>query len=274
MEQARSIARHPTPPGKGPSDLRRWLYRRERLLLGLVGLSGILILWEMGSRAGVLNRVIFSSPTGVFRALQVEFERGTIWTHILPSITEYLLGFALAAVVGVAIGFAAGWWRRANYLLDPWITVLYSAPTVALVPMIILIFGIDLPAKVFIVFLICVFSIVVNTMVGVASTGRHLVDVARSFGASERRQITSVVLPGCVPYILTGFRLAAGQATVGVVVAELVAGNEGIGFLLNRAGSNLQSGLVMGIILLLGLWGIFLAEIMRRFEGRFEAWRA
>jgi NitT/TauT family transport system permease protein len=77
-----------------------------------------------------------------------------------------------------------------------------------------------------------------------------------------------------VPYILTGFRLAAGQATVGVVVAELVAGNEGIGFLLNRAGSNLQSGLVMGIILLLGLWGIFLAEIMRRFEGRFEAWRA
>jgi NitT/TauT family transport system permease protein len=218
--------------------------------------------------------VIFSSPTGVVRALQLEFERGSIWNHLLVSATEYLLGFALAAVVGVSIGFAAGWWRRANYVLDPWITVLYSAPTVALVPMIILIFGIDLSAKVFIVFLISVFSIIVNTMVGVASTGRHLIDVARSFGASERRQITSVVLPGSVPYILTGLRLAGGQATVGVVVAELVAGNAGIGFLLNRAGSNLQSGLVMGLILLLGIWGIVLAEVLRRLESRFEAWRA
>jgi ABC-type nitrate/sulfonate/bicarbonate transport system permease component len=274
MGHARVIARQPSPRRNGRFDARRWLFRRERLILGMLGLTAILVLWEIASRAGLLNRVIFSSPSGVFKALQVEFERGSIWNHLFVSATEYILGFALAAVVGVSIGFAAGWWRRANYVLDPWITVLYSAPTVALVPMIILIFGIDLSAKVFIVFLISVFSIIVNTMAGVASTGRHLIDVARCFGASERQQITSVVLPGSLPYILTGLRLAGGQATVGVVVAELVAGNAGLGFLLNRAGSNLQSGLVMGLILLLGLWGIFLAELMRRLESRFEAWRA
>jgi NitT/TauT family transport system permease protein len=254
--------------------MRRWYVRRERLVLGIVGMSAILGLWELGARAGLLNRVIFSSPSAVVQALAREFGRGEIWGHLAASATEYLIGFALAAVIGTSIGFAAGWWRPANYVLDPWITVLYSAPVVALVPIIILLFGIDLSAKVVIVFLICVFSVIVNTMVGVQSTGQALLDVARTFGASERLQITSVVLPGSVPYILTGLRLAGGQATVGVVVAELIAGNEGIGYVLNRAGANLQSGLVMGMILLLGLWGLLFAELMRRLEQEFEAWRA
>ena len=272
------LARAPVPPrspvGRSRLALLRWYARHERLVLGVVGLVGILVLWEIGSRTGYLNRVIMSSPTGVAKALVTEFERGRIWGHLGASIGEYLLGFGLASIVGIAVGFAAGWWRRANYVLDPWITVLYSSPNIAFVPMIILLLGIDLPAKVFIVFLICLFSIIVNTMVGVQSTGRALLDVARSFGASQRQQVTSVVLPGSVPYILTGLRLAGGQAMVGVVVAELVAGNEGLGFLLNLAGANLQSGVVMGIILLLGLWGVAFAELMRRIEASFESWRA
>ena len=274
MKLARVLAPPRSPVQRSTLALLRWHARHERLVLGVVGLVGILVLWEIGSRTGYLNRVIMSSPTGVAKALVTEFERGRIWGHLGVSIGEYLLGFGLASIVGIVVGFAAGWWRRANYVLDPWITVLYSSPNIAFVPMIILLLGIDLPAKVFIVFLICLFSIIVNTMVGVQSTGRALLDVARSFGASQRQQVTSVVLPGSVPYILTGLRLAGGHAMVGVVVAELVAGNEGLGFLLNLAGANLQSGLVMGIILLLGLWGVVFAELMRRIETRFESWRA
>lgn len=258
---------------RGLIQVRQWYEARERMALGIVGLSAILVLWELGERGGVLNSLIFSSPSAVLRALAAEFRQGEIWTHLATSATEYLIGFGLATVVGITAGFAAGWWRRANYLLDPWITVLYSAPVVALVPMIILTFGIELPAKVVIVFFISVFSVIVNTMVGVQATAGALLEVARTFGASQRKQITSVGLPGSVPYILTGLRLAGGQATVGVVVAELVAGSEGIGFLLNRAGANLQSGLVMAMILLLGIWGVAFAEIMRRIEQRFEAWR-
>jgi NitT/TauT family transport system permease protein len=254
--------------------VRRFYVRWERPLLGMAGLLVVFVLWEFASRLGLINRVIMSSPTGVFSALAREFGRGEIWGHLLVSATEYLIGFGLAAIVGITVGFAAGWSRRANYLLDPWITILYSAPLVALVPMIILVLGIELRAKVFIVFLISVFSIIVNTLVGVQNTGKAFLDVAKCFGASQRRQITSVALPGSVPYILTGLRLAAGHATVGVVVAELVAGQEGVGFVLDRAGSNLQSGLVMGMILLLGLWGVAIGEIMRRLEQRFEVWRA
>jgi NitT/TauT family transport system permease protein len=263
----------PASRGRTPGRLQRLYMRRERLILGIVGLVSILVVWEIASRLGIINRIIYSSPSNVFAALFKEFSSGNIWPHLAVSATEYFAGFGLAAVIGITLGFAAGWWRMANYILDPWITILYSAPVVALVPIIIFAFGIDLAAKAVIVFLICVFSIIVNTMIGVQQTGKQFLDVSRTFGASELKQITSVVLPGSVPYILTGLRLGGGHATVGVVVAELVAGNQGIGFVLDRAGSNLQSSLVMGVILLLGLWGVTFAELMGRLEGRFEAWR-
>jgi NitT/TauT family transport system permease protein len=233
----------------------------------------VLVLWEAGAAVGYLNRVIMSSPSGVARALVIEVQRGEIWRHLYVSILEFTLGFLLAAFVGIAIGFVGGWYRRVFYAIDPWVTILYSTPTVALVPLIILVLGIDLTSKVFIVFLISVFPVIVNTLIGVQSTARHLLDVSRSFGATTPMQWRSVVLPGSVPFVLTGLRLAGVHGMVGVVVAELVAGNEGIGFVINRAGSNLQSGTVMLAILFLGLWGVAFGEVMRRIERRYEAWR-
>lgn len=254
-------------------DLKHRARRYERLLLGALGVVLLLVLWEVGTATGYLNRTIMSSPTGVVRALQFEIERGEIWGHLGFSLTEFALGFLFAAVVGVSVGFVAGWWQRAFFLLDPWITILYSTPTVALVPLIILILGIGLWSNVVVVFLISLFPIIVNTLVGVQSTGLWLLDVSRSFGASQRKQWTSVVIPGSLPFILTGLRLAGVHGMVGVVVAELIAGNRGIGFVMNLAALNLQSGTVMLGILLIGLWGVFFGEVMKRIESRFEAWR-
>ncbi|MPZ70726.1 MAG: ABC transporter permease subunit [Actinobacteria bacterium] len=214
-----------------------------------------------------------SSPTGIVRAAQLEFGRGEIWGHIAYSLTEYAIGLVFAAVVGVSVGFIAGWWQRAFFILDPWITILYSTPTVALVPLLIIILGIGLWTNVVVVFLISLFPIIVNTLVGVQSTGQWHLGVARSFGATQRKQWTSVVIPGSLPFILTGLRLAAVHGMVGVVVAELIAGNRGLGFFMNLAGQYLQSGTVMLGILIIGLWGVFISEVMKRVEDRFEMWR-
>jgi NitT/TauT family transport system permease protein len=248
--------------------------RNERLILGTIGIAGILVLWEVATATGFLNRVIMSSPSGVFRALRSEIARGEIWGHLWVSVVEFSLGFLLAGVVGITLGLIAGWWRRAYYLLDPWLTILYSTPTIALVPLIILVFGIDIWSKVFVVFLTAVFPVAVNTMIGVQSTARALLDVAKVFGASPPKQWRSVVLPGSVPFILTGLRLAGVHGMVGVVVAELIAGNEGIGYVINLAGAQLKTGTVMLAILFLGLWGIAVGDVMRRAEARFERWRA
>jgi NitT/TauT family transport system permease protein len=139
--------------------------------------------------------------------------------------------------------------------------------------MIVLILGIGIEAKVFIVFIFCVVTVIVNTMIGVQSTHGAFLDVARVFGASEPKMVASVVLPGALPFIITGVRLAGGQALVGVIGAELLAGQEGLGYVLNHAAAALKSSTVLLVILLLGLWGVLFAEIMRRFEAHFEAWR-
>jgi NitT/TauT family transport system permease protein len=259
--------------GPAGGQARRLLAEHERLLLGTLGIAILLLLWEIGAATGYLNRVIMSSPSGVLRAFQTEVARGQIWSHLWVSILEFTLGFLLAAVAGIAIGLAAGWSRRAYYLIDPWLTILYSTPTVALVPIIIIVLGIDLWSKVFVVFLTALFPVAVNTLVGVQSTARALLDVGRSFGASPPKQWTSIVLPGSLPFILTGLRLAGVHGMVGVVVAELIAGNEGIGYVINLAGAQLKSGTVMLGILFLGLWGMAFGELMRRAEYRFEHWR-
>lgn len=264
-----------TPPGSArASQAARDLFlAHERLALGSLGLALLLVAWEIGSATRVLNPIIFSSPTGIVRAAGREVQSGAIWHHLGVSALELVLGFVLAALLGVVVGFIAGWWRRANALLDPWITILYNLPTVALMPLIILVMGIGLWSKVFVVFLITLFPIVVNTMIGVQNTARTLIDVARTLGASPRRQWRTVVIPGATPFILTGLRLAGGRALIGVVVAELIAGNEGIGFALHYAGSLLQAGTVMLYILILGFSGVLFAEVLRRIEDRFESWR-
>lgn len=252
---------------------RRWYVRNERFVLGLAGFVTVVVLWELVVQLGLLKRTFISSPSSVLQALQLEVRQGTLWGHIGVSLLEFAVGFAAAAVVGVVIGLVAGWFKRANYLLDPWLSALYATPDIALVPLIILVLGIDLAAKAFVVFLTALFSVAINTLVGVQSTDARLLDVARSFGADRLKVFTSVILPGTVPFILTGLRIAAGRALVGVVLAELLAANQGIGFMISIAGTTLDTGRMMLGVILLGLFGVLLGESLRRVERRFDAWR-
>jgi ABC-type nitrate/sulfonate/bicarbonate transport system permease component len=252
---------------------RRWYLRHKRLVLGLTGFVGVLVIWEFAVQVGWLKAVLLSSPSRIFAAGVFEVRQGTLWGHIGVSALEFVLGFTAATLIGVAIGLVAGWFRRANYIVDPWLSALYATPDVALVPLIILILGIDLPAKVFVVFLTSLFSIAVNTMIGVQNADVRFLEVARSFGASQLRLFRTVVVPGTVPYILTGLRLAAGRGLVGVVLAELIAANQGLGFIINIAGATLNTSRLMLGVIILGIFGVLLGEGLRYLEQRFEVWR-
>ncbi len=257
----------------GAPAWQRWYLQNERLVLGLLGLVSVLTVWEGSVQLGLLKRTFVSSPSAILQAAVLEVRVGRIWGDIGVSLLEYTLGFLLATVLGIAFGLVAGWFRRASYVIDPWLSALYATPHVALAPLIIVLLGIDLSAKVFVVFLTALFSIAVNTLVGVRSTDARMLAVAQSFEASPFRIFRTVVLPSTVPFILTGMRLASGHALVGVVVAELIAANQGIGFVISISGATLNTARLMVGVLLLGFFGVFVGEVMRRIERRFDVWR-
>ena len=252
---------------------RRFIARNERLVFGISGFISVLLLWEFAARTGLIRTVFFSSPTATLSAAWTLFSRGTIWEDIGVSLQEFVLGFVIASVVGIVVGVAAGWSRRVNALASPWIAAWYATPHIALIPLIVLWFGIGLTYKVFYVFLVAFFSVTINAMVGVQSAEESYLEVARSFGAGRWTMLRTAILPAAVPYILTGLRLGAGRAWVGVVVAELVGANHGIGFLINLSGQMLNMSQAMFGIVLLGIFGIAIGELMRRVERRFDVWR-
>ena len=245
----------------------------ERLLFGVIGFVGVLILWEAAVRLGLVKSSLISSPTGVIAAAITDFGNGSIQPHIGTSFLEWLVGFAAALVIAIPLGFALGSFRRLEFVVDPLLAALYATPTVALVPLIILIFGVGIQSKFAVVFLEAWVTLTVSTINGVQAADKRWLDIAQSFRASKRLTFRSVTVPSSIPFIITGIRIAAGRALVGVVVAEFIASNIGLGFYISVNGSFLNASRVMLGILLIGGFGIFVGEMIRRIERRFEAWR-
>jgi ABC-type nitrate/sulfonate/bicarbonate transport system permease component len=258
-------------PGSGAP--RFWRRLPERLVFGAIGFVGVLVLWEASVRLGVMKSSLVSSPSGVWAAAVTDFGNGVIWPHIGTSFLEWLVGFVAALIVAIPLGFALGSFRRLELVVDPLLAALYATPTVALVPLIILVFGVGLPSKFAVVFLEAWVTLTVSTINGVQSADRRWLDIAKSFQAPRGLVFRSVTVPSSTPFIITGIRIAAGRALVGVVVAEFIASNIGLGFYISVNGSFLNASRVMLGILLIGGFGIFVGELIRRLERRFEVWR-
>lgn len=265
---ARSRTPHP--------ETRRWRGPAipDRVKYGLIGFVVVLPLWELVVQLGLVRRVTLSAPSIIANtAINDLLITRELWPHLFQSSQQFVLGLGLALLTGVPLGLALGLFRRLNYFLDPWLSAIYATPTIALVPLIVLILGLGLESKIFIVWLEAIFVIVVSTMVGVRAAEARYLDLAKSFRASRWLTFTSVILPSSFPYILTALRLGTTRALVGVVVAEFFAANKGIGFFINFSGTTLRTDRVMLGVIILGLLGVIMGEGVRRIERRFEKWR-
>lgn len=246
----------------------------QRMRYGLLGFMVVLPLWESVVRLGLVKKVTLSAPSIIVSTAFTELgPGGKLWGHLALSGQEYLFGFALALLTGIPLGLALGLNRRLSYLLDPWLSAIYATPTIALVPLIVLVVGIGLSSKIVVVWLEAIFVITVSVMAGVNAVDKRHSDLARSFRASRWLTFRSVTLPTSVPFILTGLRLGSTRAIVGVVVAEFLSSNAGIGFYINSSGTFLRTDKVMLGVIILGILGIGLGEGIRRLERRFEKWR-
>ncbi len=186
------------------------------------------------------NPLFFASLTAIAQRGWELWRSGELQVHLWVSFVEFAGGFALAAVVGIlgGIGMAAS--RSARGFFDPWVSMLYATPILALGPLFILWLGIGVASKIAIIFLTAVFPILINTLVGLTTTDRILIDVARSLGATPRQIYLKVRMPAALPFIIAGLRLSVARALVGVVVAELFGARAGLGFLILDVGAELR----------------------------------
>lgn len=247
--------------------------RMEDVALGTIAVIVFLAFWEASVVFGWVNPLFTSAPSRIVQTALLLGRDPVFWNHMAVSGTEFILGFALAVVVGVPLGILMGWYRRLNALLDPFVSALYATPRIALIPLIVIWFGIGIGSKIAVIFLSTVFPILINTITGVRTVDRDFIKVARSYCASDSQLFMTVVLPSSVPMLLTGLRLGLGHALIGVVVGEMYAATAGIGFMISVAGASFQTDKVMVGILIIAVAGMIMTSMLKALERRFEPWR-
>jgi len=245
----------------------------EPMVLGTLSVIIALTAWQLVANARIWTVLLLPGPWDVAQAFVKLFQTDDIWLDIATSGTEMGIGYGMAIVTGLVVGLLMGWYTRFQYALDPFVNFFYSTPRIVLIPLFILWFGIDMQPKIAVIFLGALFPIIINTMAGVRNTEAALLRVARSFGASDALIFRRVVLPGSVPFILTGFRLGVGHALTGVVVGELVAAKHGVGMLVAIAGQTFQTPKMLAGVIIIAGTGMLLTTIFQRIENRFQSWR-
>jgi ABC-type nitrate/sulfonate/bicarbonate transport system permease component len=256
-----------------PPPHRSFWQRHEHALIGTLAVAVFLAVWEAAVRLGWISPLFTSSPSRILSAAVQMFADGSILYDLQVSGFEFAVGYGLAVLVGIPLGILMGWYRRFNSVLDPFVSALYATPRIALLPLLMIWFGIGFASKIAIVFLGAVFPILVNTITGVRTIDADFVKVARSFGCNDRQLFVTVALPSSVPLLLSGLRLGLGHALIGIVVGEMYGATHGIGFLIAVSGARFQTDKVMVGIIIIALAGILMTELLRAIERRFERWR-
>jgi len=250
----------------------RWA-RVEPVVIGAASVVVALAVWQWVALARLVPELFLPGPLDIAQALAAYATSPDFGIDMATSAQELAVGYGLAIFVGLPVGLLMGWYRRLHYVLDPFISFMYSTPRIALLPLLIIWLGIGIWSKVAVVFLGAFFPIAINTLTGVRSLDAALVRAARSFGASDPQIFRTLALPGSVPFILTGLRLGVGHALVGVVVGELVAAQHGVGLVMAEAGATFQTSKVFAALIIVSVSGVILQVTLQRLEARFDAWR-
>jgi NitT/TauT family transport system permease protein len=294
-QQTETLARPLPVAARG--GWKRALAPHEGLIIGAIAVFAFMAFWEWVGTSGVINPMFSSSPSRIIKAADRLFfdggigavfaalfagniagawqaiAKGSIWKDIWISSQELAAGYTLALIFGITVGLMMGWFRRLNYVLEPFVSALYATPSVALLPLFIIWFGIGINSKIAIIFLSSVFYPLMYARVGVSTVDANILKCAKSFGANDFQLLRTVVLPSSVPYLMTGARLGLGRGLVGVVVGELYAATAGVGYLITVAGATFQTDKVFVGVLIITFAGVGLTAVLQRVEERFSTWR-
>jgi NitT/TauT family transport system permease protein len=245
-----------------------WVWISRVAVLGL-----FLGLWQWTVDAGVIDAFFFSQPGAIARFLVEEFREGSIWPHVLVTLRETLVGFAVGAAAGVGAGIVRMQFPFVADVSNPFLTILNVLPRVALAPMFIIWFGVGEGSKVALAVSLVFFILMLNTEAGIRSLDRELVLTMRALGATDRQLFWKVMLPGTVPAIFGGLRLGVVYALLAVVVGEMISAHMGLGQRIAFHAASFRAEGVLGTILVLAVIGLGLNLAVVRAEQALLRWR-
>jgi NitT/TauT family transport system permease protein len=245
----------------------------QRALIGFLSVATGLLIWEAVIRLKLVSPLFLSSPSAIFEAFWELTSSGELQTHAWVSFREFAVGLSLAILFGLPISILAGWSKRLGWVLQPLVSGVYAAPTVALFPLIIIFLGIGFWDKVLLVFVSGFLQLFIAITAGIRATDERWVRLARSFSASRSKLFWSIILPGALPFIMLGLRLAFGRSLVNVIVAEMLAAEQGLGYMIAYYGNTFKIANVFVALGVVAVLGVAFDQIFLLAERRLFRWR-
>jgi NitT/TauT family transport system permease protein len=258
---------HQAPPATALPERRR----REGWLAWLIPVA-LLLLWEAAARAGWISQLLFPAPSEVLTTMGRLTASGELPRHVAISLQRVAAGLCVGAIPGITLGLAMGWSRRLRLLLDPLMGAIYPLPRIALFPLIMVLVGIGEASKVVTIGIGVFFPTLINSMTGVHGIPETYFEVARSYGARPWQVFRRVVLPGSLPTVFAGLRLAVGMALLLVIAIEFISARTGLGAFLWLAWETFRTTNVYVALLVSAFLGATLAWLVRRAEHRLLPW--
>lgn len=265
---AHALEGAPRPFWRGLVRLGR---RYADVLLPAAALVVFLVAWEVFGR--LTDPILFSPPSRVARGFAELLETGRLQRAFLVTMNALSVAFLLSVAVGLPMGLVLGRWKALAEVLEPYIDAIYATPRVVIVPLVIVWFGVGYEGRVFLIWIGTVIPIIINTAIGVRNARQDLIEVARSFSADERQLARHVILPGSVPYIIAGLRIAMGRALVGVVVAEIFLDLTGLGGIIQTESAYFRTHRMLAAVVVIGLLGTVLIGAFGWLERKVAPWK-
>jgi NitT/TauT family transport system permease protein len=242
-------------------------------LMGVTAPIGLLLLWELLADTHVIDTRFFPAPSSILGTFVTLVQNGQLLANTAISLERLVLGFVLGAVPALVIGLAMGLYRPVRTLIEPLVLATYPVPKSAILPLILLIFGLGEPSKIVMVAIGVFYPVVINTVSGVLQIPTMYLDVGKNFNAGHWKTFTTIALPGALPFIMTGMKLGAGMGLILIAIAEMIGAQSGLGYMIWNAWQILSVNTMYVGLITIAVLGFVLTIGLNEFERLMIPWR-
>lgn len=252
---------------------RRLSLKTQERLISVFSPLALLLLWELSARAGLIDTRFFPAPSSVAAKLFDLTKSGELWINLSASLQRLFWGSLLGGIPALVIGIVMGLYRPLRVAIDPLISATYPVPKSAILPLVLLIFGLGEASKIVMVALGVFYPVVINTVTGVRQIDKIYLDVGKNFRAGRWQTFRGIALPGALPSIMAGMKLGIGMGLILIVIAEMVGAKTGIGYMIWDAWQVLSVETMYVGLIVISILGFLLTLVLNEIEGWILPWK-